>query len=74
MHAYENKTQHTLYKTIDDEPMCVCACVLWIPITKGKILPFSNYNLGIRNLLLKIRSKPKTLWQHTELKSTFCGA
>jgi hypothetical protein len=32
-------------KTIDDEPVCVY--VLRIPITKDKILPFSNYNVRI---------------------------
>jgi hypothetical protein len=24
MQVYENKTQHMLNKTIDDEPVCVC--------------------------------------------------
>jgi hypothetical protein len=38
-----------LNKTIDDEPVCVC--VLRIQITKYKILPFSNYNVRIYNLL-----------------------
>jgi hypothetical protein len=35
MQAYENKTLHTLTKTIDDESVCVR-----ILITKDKILPF----------------------------------
>jgi hypothetical protein len=51
MQAYENKTQHMLNKTIDDEPVCVCAYVLRILITKDKILSFSNYNVRIYNLL-----------------------
>jgi hypothetical protein len=47
--------QHILNKTIDDEPVCesvcVCVCVLQIRITKDKILPFPNYNVGIYNIL-----------------------
>jgi hypothetical protein len=27
MQPYENKTQHILNETIDDEPVCVCVCV-----------------------------------------------
>jgi hypothetical protein len=49
MQAYVNKTQHTLDKTIDDKPVCVC--VLRILITKDKMLPFSNYNVRIYNFL-----------------------
>jgi hypothetical protein len=30
MQAYENKTLHMLDKTIDDEPVCVYVCVLYI--------------------------------------------
>jgi hypothetical protein len=40
-----------LDKNIDDEPVCVCVCVLRILITKDKILPFSNYNVEIQNFL-----------------------
>jgi hypothetical protein len=39
-----------LNKTIDDEPVCVCVCVLRILIKKD-FLPFSNYNVLIYNLL-----------------------
>jgi hypothetical protein len=49
MHAFENKTQHMMNKTIDAEPMYVS--VLQILITKDKILPFSNYNVRIHNFL-----------------------
>jgi hypothetical protein len=41
-----------LDKTFDDEPLCVCVCVLRILITKDKILPFSNYKV---QFLTKIR-------------------
>jgi hypothetical protein len=57
MQAYENKTLHMLYKTIEDEPLCLweseseSVCVLWIIITKDMILPFSNYNVQICNFL-----------------------
>jgi hypothetical protein len=51
MQAYENKTQHILNKTIDDEPVSVRVCVLQSLITKDKILPFSNYNMRIYNFL-----------------------
>jgi hypothetical protein len=40
-----------LDKTIDDEPVCVCLCVLRILITKDKILPFPNYNVRIYEFL-----------------------
>jgi hypothetical protein len=53
MQAYENKTQHMLNETIDDELTCVCACacVLRIQITKDKILPFCNCNVQICSFL-----------------------
>jgi hypothetical protein len=42
-----------LNKTIDDEPVCVCVCVLRILTTKDKILYFSNYNVRIYSFLQK---------------------
>jgi hypothetical protein len=50
MQAYEGKTLHMLEKTVDDEGVCVCVvCTLRILITKGKLLPFPNYNVQIYN-------------------------
>jgi hypothetical protein len=50
-----------LGKTMDDEPVCVCVCVcvLGILITKGKLLPLSNYNLRIYNFLQKLAAHLK---------------
>jgi hypothetical protein len=54
------KTEHyMLDKPIDDEPVracaCACVCVLRILITIDKVLPFSNYNVRIYNLLKNSR-------------------
>jgi hypothetical protein len=38
---------------------CVCVCVLRILITNDKILPFSNYNVRIYNLLQKFAAHLK---------------
>jgi hypothetical protein len=62
MQAYENETLHMFSKTIGDKScacvcVCVCArarvCVLRIPITKDKILPFSNYKVRMYSFLQK---------------------
>jgi hypothetical protein len=49
----------------------VCVCVLRILITKDQILPFSNYNVRIYNILKKIRCTPETYWRHTDC-GTLC--
>lgn len=59
--VHENKTLHTLNKTIDDEPVRARAhvCVLWILIMK--IVTYPNYNMWIWNFsytFLKVFFKP----------------
>jgi hypothetical protein len=49
-----------LDKTIYDEPVCVCVCVLQILITKDKILSFSNNNVRIYSFLQKFAAHLKS--------------
>jgi hypothetical protein len=53
------KGQGMLNKTMVDEPICMCMCVLRILIAKDEILPFSNYNVRIHNLLQKFAAHLK---------------
>jgi hypothetical protein len=67
MQACENNTLHALNKTIDDGPMYMCVCLLRILITKDKVLPFSNYNVGIYNFLAYFPIKASEAYEITSL-------